>query len=82
MLFQTKTATTISSAKAVGSDNVTPTKTSSVKGTTNSPQTQVVQTVQRVKSTTLTPVTSAQTTKSAIVLANTGQSTQVIININ
>lgn len=43
-------------------------------------QAQVVQTVQRVKSATmtLTPTTAAQATKNAIVVTNAGQTAQVI----
>ncbi|KMQ97122.1 nucleosome-remodeling factor subunit nurf301 [Lasius niger] len=77
---QTKTATAVSSAKVAISET-SATKTSpSAKATANSttqqsPQQVQLQTVQRVKSATLTPTTP---TKNAIVVANTGQTAQVI----
>lgn len=69
-----------------GTENTTATKTSpNVKATANSTIQQaqtppVVQTVQRVKSATmtLTPTTATQATKNAIVVTNTGQTAQVI----
>ncbi|GAB1859808.1 Nucleosome-remodeling factor subunit NURF301 [Camponotus japonicus] len=76
---QTKTATAVSSAKVAVSETSTtktnPTTKATVNSTTQQSLQQVVQAVQRVKSATLAPTTP---TKNAIVVANTGQTAQVI----
>ncbi|XP_032667402.1 nucleosome-remodeling factor subunit NURF301 isoform X2 [Odontomachus brunneus] len=87
--LQAKTVTAVSNTtKVVTSDNASTIKASPVKVTTSSTQqaqtpqqVQVMQTVQRVKGTavTLTPTTPTnQATKNAIVVANTGQTAQMI----
>lgn len=85
-LSQTKTATAVSSAKVAISETSTtktsPTTKATVNSTTQQSLQQVVQAVQRAKSATLAPTTP---TKNAIVVANTGQTAQVmalLIDIN
>ncbi|XP_018361113.1 PREDICTED: nucleosome-remodeling factor subunit NURF301 isoform X2 [Trachymyrmex cornetzi] len=84
---QTKTVTAVST-KVAATESTSVIKTSpNAKTTTSSPQqaqtpqsNYCVQTVQRVKSATMTlaPVSTAQGTKNAIVVTNTGQTAQVI----
>lgn len=81
-MFQTKTATAVSPVtKVVTSESASKTNTSpksAVNSTAQSPQqAQVVQAVQRVKATTVT-LAAATPTKNTIVVANTGQTAQVM----
>ncbi|XP_072747484.1 LOW QUALITY PROTEIN: nucleosome-remodeling factor subunit NURF301 [Anoplolepis gracilipes] len=72
---QTKTVTAVSPAKVETSTTKISPNTKVTANSTIQQSPQVVQAIQRVKSATLTPATS---TKNAIVVANTGQTAQVI----